>query len=131
MKILSIIYLSLIILSCNSESKQINEVAENRYITNDVIEEEGLLYIKNDSLLVSGTVVAKDSIGRLMKEINYKNGLKHGSEIHYEYYESDLPVVVLEGFWTNGNKSGIWKLHEGEGRMAIIQNYNNNNKEKD
>ena len=111
-------------LSCNAESKQIKEIAKSSYTINDVIEIDSLLYFKNDSMLVSGVVVEKDSFCRIVKELNYKNGLKHGSEIHFEYFESDLAVVVMEGNWTNGMKSGIWKSHDGEGQMTVIKEYN-------
>ena len=124
MKILVLFIISLFIFSCNSKHEQTKEVKVEGYTYADVTEQDSLLYLKNENVLFSGVIVEKDSRGRIVKELNYQNGLKHGSEIHFEYFESDLAVVVMEGNWTNGMKSGIWKSHDGEGQMTVIKEYN-------
>lgn len=121
MKILLLISVILIIYSCNASQEQAKKIAQDSFLINELFEKDSLLYFINAP--VTGKAVELDSMGRVVKEIYYVKGLKHGMEIHYEYFESDLPVVVLEGNWTKGKKSGIWKSHDGEGQMTIIKKY--------
>jgi len=124
MKILLIVFTSLVMFSCNSSPEKVTKEISKYYTNVDVVEKDSLLYFTNNDTLFSGGIIEKDSVGRIIKEIEYENGLKHGSEIHYEYFESDLAIVVLEGNWTDGKKSGIWKSHDGEGQMTVIKEYN-------
>jgi antitoxin component YwqK of YwqJK toxin-antitoxin module len=123
MKNLLFILLLIYIFSCNSKHEQSREVEGQIYSQSDVIEKDSLLLFKNKNALFSGILVEKDSSDRILLELNYKDGLKHGQEIRYEYFYTDLPVVVLEGNWTNGIKSGIWKSHDGEGQTTVIKDY--------
>ncbi|MCK5032282.1 MAG: hypothetical protein KAS18_01580, partial [Calditrichia bacterium] len=118
------IFVLILLFACNSKYEKFKEIKKEYYTFSEVIEKDNLVYYKDNDALFSGKIVEQDSSGRIVMELNYKNGIKHGQEIHFEYFYTDLPVVVLEGHWTNGKKSGIWKSHDGEGQMTIIRNYN-------
>ena len=118
-----LLLLILLLIACNSKPEKTTEIKNEAYSYLDVLENDSLVYLKSENVLFSGSIIEKDSTGRILMEITYKDGKKHGQEIRYEYFYTDLPVVVLEGTWANGKKAGIWKSHDGEGQMTIIKNY--------
>ncbi len=128
MKIFLLISVSIIVFSCNSTNEQVKDNTSEAFTYNDVVEQHKLIYFKGNNNLFSGMIVEKDSLGRVVKEMNYEKGKKHGPEIQFEYFESDLAIIIFEGNWTNGKKSGIWKSHDGEGQMTIVKDYDKNNK---
>jgi antitoxin component YwqK of YwqJK toxin-antitoxin module len=113
----------LVLVSCNKNNKKQEDLSLNEFTYSDVFEKDSVLYFQDGKKLFTGKIINSDSTGRVVKEISYVNGLKHGQEIHFEYFYSDLPVVIMEGTWKKGKKVGLWKSHDGEGRMTVIKNY--------
>ena len=116
-KILTISVLFLLI-SCQS-----NKYKEKVYNFEDVVVKDSLVYQKERDVLFSGVIFERDSVGRVISKLNYDKGRKHGLEIQYEYFDADVAVVVLEGNWTKGRKSGTWKSYDGEGQITVIMEY--------
>jgi antitoxin component YwqK of YwqJK toxin-antitoxin module len=119
----SIVLILFILFSCNSKQPQVKKNESEIATFDDIVEKDSLVYVKNENILFSGTIVKKESLQRIVQELNYSNGKKNGQEIHYKYFYSDVPIVVLEGNWSNGKKTGIWKSHDGSGQMTIIRDY--------
>ncbi|MEV1288695.1 hypothetical protein [Micromonospora sp. NPDC049679] len=72
-----------------------------------------------DERLVTGEVAEYDANGELIAVIGYRDGLKHGSELHY------FPGGKLQyrGEWANGRAVGVHHAWYLSGQMAEEHHY--------
>lgn len=86
-----------------------------------VLVEEGFYKLgKKDSLW------KRTQDGHIHKIGYYKDDLMHGTWITYGNIYGEKPFITDSGTYTMGNKMGIWKYNDKDGKPDLIYNYDKN-----
>jgi len=117
-KMLFVVFAGLISIGCSSEVKK----KQNRYNFDEVFKEDGFLFLKQDSTLVSGICYNHFDNGKLEFEITFKNGKEDG--LLRFWFDNGEPQ--LEGHNVDGERHGLFKMWNKKGQLTeLIFEYDN------
>ncbi len=92
---------------------------EAYYPNGDIKYKLGYGYAKDQDLVLDGRICYYYPQKRIKKLIDYKNGLKHGVEINFNWYG----YIKSYGNWRNDDKHGEWIYYDSDFNQIGIEKY--------
>jgi antitoxin component YwqK of YwqJK toxin-antitoxin module len=120
--VVSLLFVSLILASCNSlTSIGVNSPANSSETKNTIQQDNSKLYQNKIIQTFNGTQKMYYENGNLKAEINLKDGKMHG--ISKSYHKNGK--LQKESIFKNGELNGISKRYHKNGKLHIEENYKN------
>ena len=90
---------------------------------NDLVNRDGVLYIKSNNRPVTGIVLLyEEDIGSsTISKTSYKNGWREGLERNY----NDNEELISKGNYKNDKQDGLWEYYHENGQLRSKGNYKN------